>query len=457
MQINTSRRDDLNVKPTKSDIRRLKRMRRNDRKKEKMRERRKKRKRRNIFEIITRAIVIFYGFIFLIFALLIIFGDDTEDESERDKIEEVSDDYDNSSYDGYRLGSSDADYSSNYYDYSDYEDGDYLDISGYDTDNLDEILYYVIYVRPDMTDGSLYITYDIRWLVLDSGEDEVTWVKIGIPNKYTEDIEAVSDNIEKIKYISDSGDYVRIDFDDSYEEGQIIDFSFSIHAHQLYHETGSVRRYDFTPGWFDEIDVEYIEVRWDVSQVTGDIEPRCTDGNIKEDDGIVSFYGSLPARHKFKTTIDLPDKAFEDDDTYSEELKEDKTGDVLLGIFVVVFLALICGWPFIGYLIFYIKAFFWSVDAYQKGKMNTFATENSIGDYMRKYRKQHHIEYCQLDNKVHSYYQSSGRGHHGGGGCACACACACAGGGRAGCSTKDFYGTLLTTEQIHRVHRVDKD
>ena len=190
-----------------------------------------------------------------------------------------------------------------------------------------------------------------------------------------------------------------------------------------------------------------------MSQVEGDIEPRCTDGNIKEDDGIVSFYGSLPARHKFKTTIDLPDKAFEDDDIYSEELKEDKTGDILLGIFVVVFLALIFGWPFIGYLIFYIKAFFWSVDAYQKGKMNTFATENSIGDYMRKYRKQHHIEYCQLDNKVHSYYQSSGRGYHGGGGCACACACACAGGGRAGCSTKDFYGTLLTTEQIHRAYK----
>lgn len=449
---NISRRDDLNVKPTKSDIRRLKRMRRNDRKKEKMRERRKKRKRRNIFEIITRAIVIFYGFIFLIFALIIIFGDDTEDVSKRREIEEVSDDYDNSSYDGYRSGSSDADYSSNYYDYSDYEDGDYFDISGYDTDNLDEILYYVIYVRPDMTDGSLYLTYNIRWLVLDSSEEEVTWVKIGIPNKYTEDIEADSDNIEKIRYISDSGDYVRIDFEDSYEEGQIIDFSFSIHAHQLYHEKRSVRRYDFTPGWFKEIDVEYIEVRWDVSEIEGDIEPVFYDGKMKEDDGIISFYGSLPAGTKFNTTIDLPDKAFEDDDTYSEELKEDKTEDILLGVGVVAFLALIFGWPFLGYLFFYIKAFIWSVDAYQKGKINTFATENSIGDYMRKYRKQHHIEYVQLDNKVHSYYQSSGRGHAGGGGCACACACACAGGGRAGCSTKDFYGTILSTDQIHKVY-----
>lgn len=29
-----------------------------------------------------------------------------------------------------------------------------------------------------------------------------------------------------------------------------------------------------------------------------------------------------------------------------------------------------------------------------------------------------------------------------------ACACACAGGGRAGCSKKDFYGTKLTTMVI---------
>nr|MCR5829980.1 zinc ribbon domain-containing protein [Lachnospiraceae bacterium] len=34
--------------------------------------------------------------------------------------------------------------------------------------------------------------------------------------------------------------------------------------------------------------------------------------------------------------------------------------------------------------------------------------------------------------------------------CACACACACAGGGRAGCSTKDFYNTDLKLKQLKR-------
>ena len=41
------------------------------------------------------------------------------------------------------------------------------------------------------------------------------------------------------------------------------------------------------------------------------------------------------------------------------------------------------------------------------------------------------------------------RGGSGGSGCACACACACAGGGRAGCSRKDFYGTKLYTKAIY--------
>ena len=34
--------------------------------------------------------------------------------------------------------------------------------------------------------------------------------------------------------------------------------------------------------------------------------------------------------------------------------------------------------------------------------------------------------------------------------CACACACACAGGGRAGCSTKDFYNTDLKLEMLEK-------
>ena len=54
-------------------------------------------------------------------------------------------------------------------------------------------------------------------------------------------------------------------------------------------------------------------------------------------------------------------------------------------------------------------------------------------------------------------YIGHGGGYHhfhgGGGGCACACACACAGGGRAGCSKKDFYGTKVSSKRLRKVLR----
>ena len=51
---------------------------------------------------------------------------------------------------------------------------------------------------------------------------------------------------------------------------------------------------------------------------------------------------------------------------------------------------------------------------------------------------------------------SSGRSHHSScahSSCACACACACAGGGRAGCSTKDFYNTNMKLSYLKKYKR----
>lgn len=54
---------------------------------------------------------------------------------------------------------------------------------------------------------------------------------------------------------------------------------------------------------------------------------------------------------------------------------------------------------------------------------------------------------------VRSTSSRSGSSHHSScahSSCACACACACAGGGRAGCSTKDFYKTHLKLSHLKR-------
>ena len=52
-------------------------------------------------------------------------------------------------------------------------------------------------------------------------------------------------------------------------------------------------------------------------------------------------------------------------------------------------------------------------------------------------------------------HAASGHSFHSGG-CACACACACAGGGRAGCSMKDFYHTNLRTDELKEVFNKEK-
>ena len=139
---------------------------------------------------------------------------------------------------------------------------------------LDEILNYTTTVSP-RDDGTLDIKYNIQWKVLDSTtEGPLEWVKIGIPNQHVDEIKKISKNIKKIKYSSSGGNYVRIDFKDKYEAGEVVDFEFSIHQSYMYNindSTGKVS-YTFTPGWFEDIEVKQATIKWkskDVTRSTG--------------------------------------------------------------------------------------------------------------------------------------------------------------------------------------------
>ena len=77
----------------------------------------------------------------------------------------------------------------------------------------------------------------------------------------------------------------------------------------------------------------------------------------------------------------------------------------------------------------------------------TYGMSSSSGNYQNAlyYRSGYNSHGSHVIPPIH---------HHGGGSggsCACACACACAGGGRAGCSRKDFYDKKLKIEQIKKV------
>ncbi|MBR5361380.1 MAG: hypothetical protein IK123_10865, partial [Lachnospiraceae bacterium] len=99
---------------------------------------------------------------------------------------------------------------------------------------LDEILDYEI--KADVNDdATVTLTYHIEWKVLDShSEGPLSWVKVGVPNHHCSDITALTDNIDKIRYTSTDGSYVRIDLDKEYYEGAVITFEFSLVQDYIY-------------------------------------------------------------------------------------------------------------------------------------------------------------------------------------------------------------------------------
>ena len=134
-----------------------------------------------------------------------------------------------------------------------------------DLDRIDE---YVVTVDPDFKDGSLNIKIDIKWTVLDDfSEGPLEWVKIGIPNYHAENIEALSSNIKKIKYYSDDGSFIRIDFNEKYYENEQAIFSFKYNQSYMYHIYDDYIIYDYNPGYFNDIKVSKMILKWNKNNV----------------------------------------------------------------------------------------------------------------------------------------------------------------------------------------------
>lgn len=133
---------------------------------------------------------------------------------------------------------------------------------------LDEIEKETIWIDVQ-SDGSMNITYEIDWRVLDSTTDgPLSWVKIGIPNEYVEEITPLSDSIDDISYYGSGGDYVRVDLDREYHAGETVKIRFSIHQHRMYEESGNGYNYRFMPGWFDNIAIRELLICWKYGEDT---------------------------------------------------------------------------------------------------------------------------------------------------------------------------------------------
>ena len=294
----------------------------------------------------------------------------------------------------------------------------------YEPTPQDVIERYRVTVTPK-EDGTLDIAYDILWRALDESEP-LTFVTLGMANANFGVYESsLSDEIESYSLDVD-GDYVglRLDLKKSYLGGEKVHLTVKINQSDMLCRTHDGYFYEFVPGWFNSIPVEHYEFRWKHSDTV-------TESNGTRDGDYYVWSGRLACGGYDKMQISYANttfagchtvsyKPFEDDGAYNE-LQESKVAVWM--IVLIVWIIILIGEVYI----------IDSYVSYQRGR-----------GFLTGYGHRVHVY-----GRVNPRYRAAASSHHGshgsgigGRGCACACACACAGGGRAGCSQKDTYGTF---------------
>lgn len=279
---------------------------------------------------------------------------------------------------------------------------------------LDEITDYRISVA-QRSDGSLDITYSLQWKVLnDSKEGPLSWVKLGMANPdYT--VKELGGAAKGIRYqpaASSQNPMLELNLDRSYYKGETASFWFTVHQQKMLcknFENPDEPFYDFTPGWFDQIRVSHYEFTWEQRK---NIKTHNAD---RWENGKLVWEGALKKgeSRQMKLTCSM-DGFIGPELAVWQEYRNSSKGESPVSAATVLTILTI-----------------------------TFCFAFGV-----------------IGGSDEDHYEG-GRGYHGaryhgggggGGGCACACAgcacaCACAGGGRAGCSKKDFYHTRQKSQK----------
>lgn len=311
-------------------------------------------------------------------------------------------------------------------------------------------------------DGSADIVYDITWQVIGGDQtDYLSWVKIGLPNAHAEDLTPLTDTISDLQYTGDGGSYAKVVFARRYYSPEVaaqnggesrVRFAFSVHQSHLFtlNDDGTAT-FEFTPGWFDDLVVERMQVRW-----------RGGDGfvadNSSEEDGYLIWeFGPMGHGQSADVHVTVPVTTAETFDPDAQLTAADyddggMTADEMIGILTVVIALLI-----------FVAALIIIVGSMTPDWGGGFGGGLDPDDWFWYTNGVHTIHVARTAPPPKGYtrtdppknYHTGGGSSRGGGvgrhnsGCAsscacacassCACACACAGGGRAGCTAKDFY------------------
>ena len=195
-------------------------------------------------------------------------------------------------------------------------------------------------------DGSADIVYDITWQVIGGDQtDYLSWVKIGLPNAYAEDLTPLTDTISDLQYTGDGGSYAKVVFARRYYSPEVaaqnggesrVRFAFSVHQSHLFSlNSDGTATFEFTPGWFDDLVVEHMQVRW-----------RSGDGfvadNSSEEDGYLIWeFGPMGHGQSANIHVTVPVTTAETFDPDAQLTAADyddggMTADEMIGILTVV-------------------------------------------------------------------------------------------------------------------------
>lgn len=304
----------------------------------------------------------------------------------------------------------------------------------YDPQPQDIIRNYDVVIQPQ-EDGSLDLYYHFVWEAVDTSEP-LTWIEIGMANEnFGIYPDSVSDTVSRYsKTVEDDYIALRLDLDRAYYGGEVLEFSFKINQKDLLCKDEDGYFYEFVPGWFNATPVEQYSFRW-----SDDGRIRATSGGQRQG-GFYTWSGSfecggytlMNVRYGLDSFAGCPTVSYQpfDDEGAYNELEEDKTAIIALSFFGVILLIVIQVWVVD------------SMVSYHRGR--GFLTGHGYHVHTYGRSNPHYIRARDKYNAAHA-----GRPGGRSGGCACACACACAGGGRAGCSQKDTYGSSPATENSH--------
>ena len=375
--------------------------------------------------------------------------------------------------------------------------------------DLDEILNYEITADVN-EDATIHLLYHIDWKVLDSdSEGPLSWVTVGIPNKHYVNYISLSPTIRQLSYDSSNGGSLRIDFDRKYYKDEVVSFEFELVQDYLYEMnlyTEGETVYEFTPGWFNDLKVDALTLRWNGEKAES-WSPSCEiDGA-----GYLTWKTALGKGEKYTVSVTYPNSAFSFDESKTLT-RSDGGGSYDGGDGGFSALGGLVTFAVIALIVARIAGAFrrYSGSANLSGGTTKKITRTKVEYYPEcpgcgapRPEGKDNCEHCgrsfikseeKIEEKdipqeekelrsrttsgLYRYSSSpntyvrvnvvnvpivtgSRSGSRSSGGrscahsscacvssCACACACACAGGGRAGCTAKDFYRTDLKLRQL---------